>query len=126
MADTRLIMGFLKELSRNNDRDWFHANKERFQQAQEHFLELIDALIPRLREVDLSIGPVRAADCAFRIYRDTRFANDKTPYKTHFGAYIAHGGRKSLRAGYYVHLDAEHPMAAGGLWQPSPQVLQAV
>jgi uncharacterized protein (TIGR02453 family) len=126
MHDTRTILHFLQELSRNNNRDWFNANKADFEKVQGYFLALVDDVIGGIRGFDPGIGPVVAKDCLFRIYRDTRFAQDKTPYKTHLGAYIAAGGRKSTRAGYYIHLDAEKPMIAGGIWQPAPDVLKAI
>src|SRR5690606_2259197 len=65
-------------------------------------------------------------DCIFRIYRDIRFSKDKTPYKTHFGAGINPGGRKSVIAGYYLHAEPGASFAAGGVWNPEPSVLQSI
>jgi len=62
----------------------------------------------------------------FRIYRDIRFSNDKTPYKTHFSAFIANGGRKTRMAGYYVHLQPDESFIAGGIYAPDPTVLESI
>jgi uncharacterized protein (TIGR02453 family) len=69
---------------------------------------------------------MKSSDCIFRIYKDTRFSKDKTPYKTHFGAYIADGGRKSNKPGYYIHLEPDGSFVAAGLYQPPPEILKAV
>lgn len=126
MYDVSMILHFLQDLNRNNTREWFSVHKAEYEKAQKSFMILVDELIGQVRTFDPGVGAVEAKDCVFRIYRDTRFSNDKTPYKTHLGAYIASGGRKSTRAGYYIHLDAEKPMAAGGIWQPGPEILKAI
>lgn len=114
---------FLKELSDNNNRDWFNSHKEEFNALKEEYMNLIDYLISRLSQMDERIKGVSAKDCIFRIYRDTRF-HDKTPYKNHMGAYIAKGGRKSIEAGYYLHLEPGASFIAGGIWCPEPHLLR--
>ena len=69
---------------------------------------------------------MKAKDCVFRIYKDVRFSKDKTPYKTNFGASINPGGKKSVAAGYYLHLEPGSCFIAGGLWMPEPKVLTAI
>ena len=94
------IIQFLKELSQNNNREWFQANKDRYYVLH------------------------KAKDCQFRIYRDLRFSPDKTPYKIHFAAYMAQGGRASERGGYYIHLEPGNCMLSGGVWCPPPKLLK--
>ncbi|HPE55923.1 MAG TPA: DUF2461 domain-containing protein [Bacteroidales bacterium] len=120
------VLTYLKSLKANNDRDWFHANKPQYDKAKKEFEALVNRLIPEINKFDPNIGTITAKDCVFRIFRDIRFSPDKTPYKTHFGAYIAKGGRKSMYAGYYLHIDAEESFAAGGLHMPPAENLKKV
>ena len=86
---------FLKDLKKNNNRDWFTVNKPRFEEAKAEFEKFIDALIQHISKFDKSIAHHTAKDCVFRIYRDVRFSKDKSPYKTHFGAHITSAAKKS-------------------------------
>lgn len=115
---------FLRELAANNNREWFHANKERFDILRELWLADLDRLIALVGEWDSSIRGVTARDCAYRIYRDTRFSHDKTPYKTYFSALISPTGRKCERACYYIHLGLDESGVYGGIWQPETPVLR--
>ncbi len=112
---------FLSDLKLNNDRTWFQANKPRYEAAHEEFLVFVDALIHRISEFDPGIAHHSAKDCVFRIYRDVRFAKDKSPYKTHFGAHVSLAKQKSdihTRAGYYLHVGPGESMLAGGAYLP--------
>ncbi|MEI8085544.1 MAG: DUF2461 domain-containing protein, partial [Paludibacter sp.] len=100
------LLQFLSELTINNNREWFAENKAWYDKVRAEFELLSKDLIVEISKFDEEIKHVEAKDCVFRIYRDTRFSHDKTPYKTHFGVFIATaGGRKSQRGGYYLHLD---------------------
>lgn len=122
-----LILQFLSELKINNNREWFTENKERYEAAKSVFEDICTKLIIEIARFDEDIKLVNARDCIFRIYRDIRFSHDKTPYKTHFGAFIAAaGGRKSNRAGYYLHLDPDGCFVASGIWCPPPELLKAL
>ena len=118
------VLDFLEELRRNNQREWFQANKPRFDSLRKTFLEEIQQLIHRIALFDPEVANVEAKDCLFRIYRDIRFSPDKTPYKTHFSVYIAAGGKSSPRAGYYMHLEPGQCLLAGGIWCPQPPLLK--
>lgn len=118
------IIQFLKELSANNNREWFQANKDRFDVLHKAFLEEVQLLINRIALFDPQVAGLEAKDCQFRIYRDLRFSPDKTPYKIHFAAYMAQGGRSSERAGYYIHLEPGACMLSGGVWCPPPKLLK--
>ena len=95
---------FLSDLARNNNRPWFNAHKDRYLEAKAEFEAMVEELIPSLQRLDPELGPLTLSECTYRIYRDTRFSPDKTPYKVHMGAYINRQGKKSPFAGYYVHI----------------------
>ncbi|MDD2438115.1 MAG: DUF2461 domain-containing protein [Massilibacteroides sp.] len=118
------ILQFLSELKENNYREWFQENKERYETLKAGFLEELQQLINRIALFDPEITGLEAKNCLFRIYRDIRFSPDKTPYKTHFAAYIAQGGRSSERAGYYIHLEPGNCLLSGGIWMPPTPLLK--
>lgn len=118
------IFEFLRELSVNNDRVWFQANKGRYEALREMFIEEIQGLINRIVLFDPEITGLEAKDCLFRIYRDIRFSPNKQPYKTYMSAYISQGGRKSEHAGYYVHLEPDNCILSGGIWMPPSKLLK--
>jgi len=121
------ILQFLNELKINNNREWFAENKALYDRARAEFEQISKDLIVEISKFDDEIKHVEVKDCVFRIYRDTRFSHDKTPYKTHFGVYIASaGGRKSQRGGYYLHLDPAGCFVGAGVWCPEANVLKAL
>ena len=113
------VIAYLKDLSRHNDREWFHANKQRYVEAQARFNTIVDKVIMGIAQFDTSVANLTAKDCTYRIYRDVRFSNDKRPYKTHMGAYICPGGKKSGFSGYYFHV------GIGGEGYPAAHMLQS-
>ncbi len=123
MEFSRLIK-FLNELKENNNRDWFNDHKKEFTELKDQFETFVNQLIPKVKQLDGFNGSLSAKDCIFRIYRDVRFSKNKAPYKTHFGAYIADGGRKSPFAGYYVHIEPGGSFAGGGVYSPESAVLK--
>lgn len=98
------ILDFLRSLAQNNNREWFNAHKEWYQQVQKKWYAFCEELISEIGAYDPDIAKLTIRDCTYRIYRDTRFSKDKTPYKTHFGVFLAPGGKKSMHAGYYLHV----------------------
>ena len=125
--DIDKILQFLSELKVNNNREWFAENKARYDQARTEFEKMCKELITELSTFDEDLKHVEVKECVFRIYRDTRFSNDKTPYKTHFGIYVASsGGRKSQRAGYYLHIDPAGSFISTGVWCPDSTMLKAL
>ncbi|PTN10571.1 DUF2461 domain-containing protein [Mangrovibacterium marinum] len=122
----KAVFEFLTELKENNNRDWFNAHRQAYEQAREQMLFLTDILIQEVRRFDTDIPVLNARDCLFRIFRDVRFAKDKSPYKTNMGSFIAPGGRKSELGGYYIHLEPGASFVGGGVWCPSPDVLRAI
>ncbi|MDR0537679.1 MAG: DUF2461 domain-containing protein [Tannerellaceae bacterium] len=119
------ILNYLRDLSQNNNREWFNANKGRYNELKEAHTGIIQEIIDRLSKNDSELAHLQAKDCLFRIHRDIRFSPNKLPYKTYFGAYIcAGGGRKSPRSGYYLHLEPDNCLLSGGLWMPEPKLLR--
>ena len=120
------VLEFLTDLSANNNREWYNANKKRYEESREKILFLTDVVINEIRKFDSEIPALSPKDCVFRIFRDVRFSNDKRPYKTNFGAFIAKGGRKSMHAGYYFHIDPTGSFAGGGVYMPPAEPLKAI
>ena len=117
---------FFKELAQNNTKEWFHANKKRYEtDVKGPFLELLEALLPQLQLWDGQMvdDPKKAL---FRIHRDIRFSKDKSPYHTIMKAGFSPGGKKSEKPGYYLGIDAEHIHVRGGLFMVSPAQLKKV
>lgn len=121
-----VIFQFLKDLSENNNREWFQEHRAEYEVVREEFEKLLAAAITRISMFDESIRSVQPKDCTYRIYRDTRFSADKTPYKTHLGGYINAKGKKSDHCGYYIHLEPGNCMLAGGSYCPPPNILKAL
>lgn len=118
---------FFSELSENNNRDWFNENKKRFKSNVEGpFKNFIAELIDRSSAIDSNIL-MTPKDGMFRIYRDTRFGKDKTPYKTHLSAVICEGGRKGKKAGgIYIEANHENFKIYSGFYMPDKNDLQKV
>ncbi len=122
----RKIMEFLNRLTENNTREWFNANKNEYEEARKAFLIGVGQVIEMLTPTNLGYAQIKPADCIFRIYRDVRFSKDKSPYKTHFGAYLSVGGRKSPMSGHYFHVEPGNSFIAGGVYSPDSELLKAI
>lgn len=120
------IFRFLKELKENNNREWFQANKPWYLSVKAHHETFVNQVIAALAVVDPEVEGLEAKECIFRIYRDVRFSQNKEPYKTHIGAYMVRGGKKSPRSGYYIHLEPGNCLFGGGIWCPEPSLLKAL
>lgn len=127
----RTILKFLRELEMNNNKPWFDSHKNEYLEARSHFNALVEQLLAGITSFDDSIRGVGVNDCTYRIYKDMRFSKDGLPYKTHFGAFIARGGRKSGYSGYYFHIGTgsgeEYPcrsFLAVGNYYTEPKVLR--
>lgn len=112
---------FLKDLAKNNHRDWFQQHKDRYLAAYENMMAFADALLAEMRKHD-HIETTSGKASLFRIYRDTRFSKEKTPYKTHWSGRFARATRQ-LRGGYYFQLGPGESLAAGGFFSPNPEDL---
>jgi len=120
-------LAFLRNLARNNDREWFTPRKAVF---ESELKEPMLAIIRKVSEAMESFAPayVRPAEkCLFRIYRDTRFSANKLPYKTHVAAWWSHQGlEKTSGAGYYFHVSAKEVVIAAGAYMPEKDQLTAI
>ncbi|MEP6596451.1 MAG: DUF2461 domain-containing protein [Ginsengibacter sp.] len=112
-------LNFLRHLAKNNNKIWLDENRDSYLNAKNDFENFISLLIKRLSTFDADIKELQVKDCTFRLNRDIRFSKDKTPYKINMGASLNRGGKKSLYAGYYFHLEpGNKSFAGGGLWMP--------
>lgn len=116
---------FLAELRDNNNREWFAANKERFVKIKTDFENDIRLLLSKMSLFDDELKGLQMERCVYRIYKDMRFSQDKTPYKTNFGSFMTKFGKRLDRAGYYLHIEPGKSMICAGLWFPSPTLLKA-
>nr|WP_298923360.1 DUF2461 domain-containing protein [uncultured Allomuricauda sp.] len=123
---TSSYTAFFKELARNNNKEWFHANKKRYEnEVKAPFLDLLDNLLPNLTEWDNRILP-DSKKAMFRINKDVRFSKDKTPYHAILKAGFSPNGKKSILPGYYLGIDATSIHVGGGLFMLRPPELALV
>lgn len=127
MFDTKLILDFLRELNAHNEKEWMEANRKYYQQAREEFKKLTGYVLDALKAFEPGLEGVTVNDCIFRINRDIRFSNDKTPYKPWMSAVMAEGGRHTTNAIYYLHLQPQNESrVAGGIYQPAGEQLRKI
>lgn len=119
---------FLKLLKNNNNREWFERNRSLYIAAKADFENFVQKLISEIIEFDPIMKGLEAKNCIFRINRDVRFSNDKSPYKTNMGAFMVKGGKHNgdKFAGYYFHIEPGKSMLAGGAYVPPKQWLSAI
>ena len=124
------LFKFFRDLTKNNDRNWFQRNKPRYERdVKEPLLQFISDFGPHLRRINphLVADPRSVGGSLFRIHRDVRFSSDKSPYKTHAGVRFPHEQTKTVHApGYYLHLEPGTVFAAAGIWHPDPVTLKKV
>ncbi|AZB23045.1 DUF2461 domain-containing protein [Kaistella haifensis] len=116
---------FLKDLHKNNNREWFNENKDRYRAAYTNVADFVEVLIEEIGKFDEEILKIDAKKALFRIYRDVRFSKDKSPYKTNFGAGLGMGKGNKI-SGYYLHIEPGKSFLAGGVYQPEPSVLKEI
>lgn len=113
------VFEFLENLRGNNNREWFQSHKDQYEQAHQAVIGFTGDLITEINKHD-NIEATSPKKALFRIYRDVRFAKDKTPYKTSWNGRFQRATNQ-LRGGYYFHLESEQTYIAGGFWQPNSQ-----
>lgn len=126
MIDLKNTFSFLNRLKRNNNKVWFDKHKEEYLEIKNDMEVLAGDISKQIGAFDEFTGSQDPKKCVFRIYKDVRFSKDKTPYKTHWGAYFARGGKKSPYAGYYLHIEPKKSFLAGGVWMPEPMILEKI
>ncbi len=100
-------LAFLEELRQNNNKAWMDRNRDRYKLHRGRFERWIEQLIDHISVFDPTVAGLTAKECTYRMNRDIRFSADKSPYKTHFSAFIAPRGKNSGLAGYYIHLEPQ-------------------
>ncbi len=117
---------FISELTKNNEKVWFDANRATYQTAKSDVEQFAAKTIATFGKHDPEIAHLAAKDCLFRINRDIRFSANKTPYKTNLAFWMAQGGRKSVFGGYYVHFEPGKSFFGGGVYLPMSPELKKV
>ncbi len=117
---------FLKDIKANNNRDWFMANKKRYEQYKKDYVVLVSAFIEQMQKLDPSLRHLEPKDCMFRINRDIRFTKDKSPYKTNLAIWMSTGQKNTNLAGYYVHVEPGGSFMAGGVYYPDAPDLKKI
>ena len=123
-AISKANFDFLNQLKKNNDRDWFNANKDEYLKQHQNTIDFADALLLEMNKHD-NIETPTGKKSLFRIYRDVRFSKDKSPYKSHWAGGFKRA-TKELRGGYYFHIEPGNNMVGGGFWGPSKEDLQRI
>lgn len=123
-------LAFLEELGRHNNREWFEANRRRYEaHVRGPALEFVEAMAPALQAISPNFVaiPKKMGGSLMRVYRDTRFSPDKTPYKTNIGIQFRHALGKDVHApGFYVHIAPYECFLGVGCWRPEPDALRAI
>lgn len=113
-----LILKFLKDIKKNNDRVWFEKNKPRYLEAKQGFEDFVAALLAEFSKFDSGMAGLDPKKLPFRIYRDVRFSKDKSPYKVNMGAGFSPNGKLVQEPGYYIHIEPGKSFVAGGIYMP--------
>ncbi|TAE00011.1 MAG: DUF2461 domain-containing protein [Bacteroidetes bacterium] len=116
-------LDFLRELKENNNKIWFEANKNRYQDAQQNLVAFIAEFLEKIQEIEPLGLLTEAKKCVFRIYRDVRFSKNKTPYKNNLGAVVPRGENDS-KTPFYLHIEPNNCFVASGLWDANAKQLK--
>lgn len=133
-SELREALEFLRELAANNHKGWMDENRARYKLHRSRFEQMVEELVDAISTFDPAVAGLKAKDCTYRMNRDIRFSADKSPYKTHFSAFIAPRGKNSGLAGYYLHLEPVvegssmigHSILAAGQVCIPPAILRSI
>ena len=117
---------FLEDLIANNNTEWMHANKKRYDNYKKDYHSFIASLLAEMKPLDPSLEPLEVKNCTFRINRDIRFSKDKSPYKTNMGVWMSQDKNRKNAPGYYIHFEQGNCFIAGGVWCPEPNELKLI
>jgi uncharacterized protein (TIGR02453 family) len=118
---------FLKDLRKNNEREWFEKNRKRYESAKEDMAALVEEVIKQFGKKEEGIAPLTAKECVYRINRDVRFSKNKAPYKNNMAASLIKGGKKSVNAGYYIQIQpGGESFIGGGRYMVEPLELKKI
>lgn len=124
--DFSTVIKFLKNIAKNNNREWFEKNKPKYLEAKLTFEDFLEALHKELVMFDESLAGLNPRKQGFRIYRDVRFSKDKRPYKVNMGAGFSEHGKMDQEPGYYIHIEPGKSFIAGGLYMPDAENLSKI
>lgn len=124
--DFKQLLGFLKNLEKNNNKEWFDANKKQYESVRKEWIDFVGSVIKKAGAFDPAIQHLDPKKCIFRINRDIRFSKDKSPYKNNFGMALSSTGVKEEFVGYYLHIQPGKSFIAGGAYVPMPDKLAAI
>ncbi len=117
---------FLTDLKKNNTKEWFDANRKRYEAAKEDVQNITQKLIMSIGKHDEDIAALQLKESTFRINRDVRFSKNKAPYKSNISAIFSKGGKKADTAGFYMHIEPGAAFVAAGYWSPEAKKLASV
>jgi uncharacterized protein (TIGR02453 family) len=121
-----LILKFLKNIAKNNNREWFEKNKPKYLEAKKLYEDFLEELHKELLKFDEGMAGLNPRKLGFRIYRDVRFSKDKRPYKVNMGAGFSPNGKLVQEPGYYIHIEPGKSFVAAGIYQPDPANLAKI
>jgi uncharacterized protein (TIGR02453 family) len=123
---TKDAVQFLSDLVANNNTEWMHANKKRYESFKKDYHNYIASLLAEMKPLDKTLEPLEIKNCTFRINRDIRFSKDKSPYKTNIGVWFTQNKFRKNSPGYYIHFEKGNSFIAGGVWCPEPNELKQI
>lgn len=123
---TQEALQFLADLIANNNTEWMHENKKRYESYKKDYHNFIASILSEMKLLDPTLEPLEVKNCTFRINRDIRFSKDKSPYKTNMGVWFTQNKNRKNSPGYYIHFEKGNCFIAGGVWCPEPNELKLI
>lgn len=123
---TKEAVQFLADLVANNNTEWMHANKKRYESFKKDYHNYIASILAQMKPLDQTLEALEIKNCTFRINRDIRFSKDKSPYKTNIGVWLTQNKNSKNAPGYYIHFEKGNSFIAGGCWCPEPGELKQI
>ena len=123
---TKEALQFFADLNANNNTEWMHANKKRYENYKKDYHNYIASLLAEMKPLDKSLELLEVKNCTFRINRDIRFSKDKAPYKSNMGAWFSQNKNRKNAPGYYIHFEKGNSFIAGGVWCPDATELKQI
>lgn len=123
---TKEALQFLADLIANNNTEWMHANKKRYENYKKDYHAFIASILAEMKPLDKTLEPLEVKNCTFRINRDIRFSKDKSPYKTNMGVWFTQNKNRKNSPGYYIHYEKGNSFIAGGVWCPETSELKQI
>ena len=123
---TKEALQFLTDLIANNNTEWMHTNKKRYENYKKEYHNYIASILNEMKPLDESLELLEVKNCTFRINRDIRFSKDKSPYKTNMGVWLTQNKFRKNSPGYYIHFEKGNSFIAGGVWCPESDELKKI